>query len=128
MGNNNSKVINFNTHQSIISLTITIAVPQEHGTVGIQSVHCGNYLRMDGENVTDNGGGVVNCQSFVGYMEKFNIRMFSFTNLSLYILTSSFSTLMHRTTQYNILKLPQKIIVCKEQLFFSSGPLVERWG
>jgi len=28
---------------------------------------------MDGENVTDNEGGIVNCQSFVGVMEKFSI-------------------------------------------------------
>eukprot|EP00026_Physarum_polycephalum_P010499 Phypoly_transcript_10663.p1 GENE.Phypoly_transcript_10663~~Phypoly_transcript_10663.p1 ORF type:complete len:323 (+),score=27.75 Phypoly_transcript_10663:116-1084(+) len=54
-------------------------VPQEDGTVGIQSVHCGNFIRMDGENVMDtsNGsgtGGTVNCQSFVGEMEKFTIQ------------------------------------------------------
>jgi hypothetical protein len=53
----------------------SISVPQSDGCVAIQSVHCGNWLRMDGENVTDNGGGVVNCQSFVGFMEKFYIGM-----------------------------------------------------
>ena len=50
-------------------------MPQEDGSVGIQSVHSGNFLRMDGESVIDNAGGVVNCQSFVGFMEKFSIRM-----------------------------------------------------
>jgi len=48
-------------------------IPQSDGSVGIQAVHSGNWLRMDGENVTDNGGGEVNCQSFVGFMEKFHI-------------------------------------------------------
>ena len=35
----------------------------------------GTSFGMDGESVMDNAGGVVNCQSFVGFMEKFSIRM-----------------------------------------------------
>jgi len=48
-------------------------VPQNDGSVAIQSVSCGHWLRMDGSNVGEEGGGVVNCQSFVGYMEKFHL-------------------------------------------------------
>lgn len=54
-------------------------IQQPDGTTAINSVAFPKaYLRMDGTNVTKfmgSGGGVVNCQGFVGGWEKFKIHI-----------------------------------------------------
>jgi len=52
-------------------------VPQSDGSVGIQSTQFDTWLRMDARGApcaVECGGGTVNCQTFVGSMERFIIR------------------------------------------------------
>jgi len=49
-------------------------VPQNDGSVAIQSTQFDTWLRMDARGAPcapENGGGTVNCQNFVGSMERF---------------------------------------------------------
>lgn len=49
-------------------------VPQTDGSVAIQSTQFDTWLRMDARGAPcapENGGGTVNCQNFVGSMERF---------------------------------------------------------
>jgi len=48
-------------------------VPQQGGTVAIQSLHFKTWLRVDSRSLVEQNGGIVNCQSFVGSMERFYI-------------------------------------------------------
>lgn len=86
-------------------------IPQSDGSVAIQSVYCGNWLRMDGENVNDNGGGKVNCQSFVGFMEKF------------YIDPVDGGAVAFRSTQYGTYLRMDAINAATQSMFTGGGSL-----
>jgi len=62
------------SHSSVTLWGMFRIVPQGDGSVAIQSIQSDTWLRMDPRNVEDeSGGGIVNCQSFVGAMERFNV-------------------------------------------------------
>lgn len=72
-----------------VFLSFVLKQTQGLATLAIKSAHFGTYLRMDGWGpyAPSTGGGIVNCQPFIGIYELFRLGIiFFFLFGSLFVL------------------------------------------